>query len=100
MHEIVLVPFTARKYVSGARQWLRPRFDPSTDAWIVTGQGGEVVAAAYTWDEEPRTVFDSAGVDRDNAFGATHLYERAGMRLRRRWLVVAKTLDAAPDPPS
>jgi ribosomal protein S18 acetylase RimI-like enzyme len=42
-------------------EWLRPRFVPSTDAWIVTGQGGEVVAAAYTWDEEPRTVFDSAG---------------------------------------
>jgi mycothiol synthase len=41
--------------------WHRPRFDPSTDAWVVTEPGGEVVAAAYTWDEEPRTIFDSAG---------------------------------------
>ena len=42
-------------------EWMRPRFDPSTDAWIVTESGGEVVAAAYTWDEEPHTLFDSAG---------------------------------------
>lgn len=35
-------------------------------------------------------------VDRDNRTGATCLYERAGMRLRRRWLVVAKSL-TAPD---
>jgi mycothiol synthase len=41
--------------------WGRPRFDPSTDAWVVTAPGGEVVAAAFTWDEEPRTVFDSVG---------------------------------------
>ncbi len=41
--------------------WARPRFDPSTDAWIVTGQGGEIVAFAYTWDEEPHARFDSAG---------------------------------------
>ena len=33
-------------------------------------------------------------VDRDNASDATHLYEQAGMRLRRRWLMVAKTLIA------
>jgi mycothiol synthase len=36
-------------------------------------------------------------VDRDNATGATHLYERAGMHLRRRWLMVAKTMATAPD---
>ena len=42
-------------------EWVRPRFDPSTDAWIVTEPGGAVVAAAYTWDEEPHTLFDSAG---------------------------------------
>jgi ribosomal protein S18 acetylase RimI-like enzyme len=29
-------------------------------------------------------------VDRDNVTAATHLYERAGMHLRRRWLMVAK----------
>ena len=42
-------------------EWMRPRFDPSTDAWVVTEPGGEVVAATYTWDEEPHTLFDSAG---------------------------------------
>jgi hypothetical protein len=28
--------------------WVRPRFNPSTDAWVVTEQGGKVVAFAYT----------------------------------------------------
>lgn len=42
-------------------EWVRPRFDPSTDAWVVTAPGGGAVAFAYTWDEEPRTSFDSAG---------------------------------------
>jgi mycothiol synthase len=42
-------------------EWVRPRFDPSTDAWVVTERGGGVVAATYTWDEEPHTLFDSAG---------------------------------------
>jgi mycothiol synthase len=41
--------------------WVRPRFDPRTDAWIVTEPGGTVIAAAYTWDEEPHTLFDSTG---------------------------------------
>ena len=36
-------------------------------------------------------------VDRDNPTGATHLYEQAGMRLRRRWLMVSKTMTAVPD---
>lgn len=31
-------------------------------------------------------------VDRDNAFGAWRLYEDARMRLRRRWIVMGKTL--------
>jgi len=42
-------------------EWVRPRFDPSTDAWVVTGDAGEVVAFAYTWEEEPHALFDSAG---------------------------------------
>jgi mycothiol synthase len=42
-------------------EWVRPRFDPSTDAWVVTEPGGKVVAATYTWDEKPHTLFDSAG---------------------------------------
>ena len=42
-------------------EWVRPRFDPSTDAWVVTEPGEEVVAATYTWGQEPHTLFDSAG---------------------------------------
>jgi ribosomal protein S18 acetylase RimI-like enzyme len=42
-------------------EWVRPRFDPATDAWVVTEPGGAVVAATYTWDEEPHVLFDSAG---------------------------------------
>ena len=41
--------------------WVRPRFDPSTNAWVVTEQGGDIVAFAYTWDEEPDRLFDSTG---------------------------------------
>jgi mycothiol synthase len=41
--------------------WVRPRFDPSADAWVVTEQEGGIVAFAYTWDEEPSTLFDSTG---------------------------------------
>jgi mycothiol synthase len=41
--------------------WVRARFDPSTDAWVVTEPGGEIVAFASTYDEEPFTIFDSAG---------------------------------------
>jgi ribosomal protein S18 acetylase RimI-like enzyme len=42
-------------------EWVRPHFDPLTDAWVVVEPGGEVVAATYTWDREPHTLFDSAG---------------------------------------
>jgi ribosomal protein S18 acetylase RimI-like enzyme len=41
--------------------WMRPRFDPSTDAWVVTERSGDIVAFAYTWDEEPNKLFDSTG---------------------------------------
>lgn len=42
-------------------EWRRPRFDPTTDAWVVTAADGEVVAAASSWDEGASTIFDSAG---------------------------------------
>jgi ribosomal protein S18 acetylase RimI-like enzyme len=42
-------------------EWVRPRFDPATNAWVVTEPGGECVAFAYTWDEEPHVLFDSIG---------------------------------------
>jgi mycothiol synthase len=42
-------------------EWVRPRFDPSADAWVVSDPNGGVVAFAYTWDEKELTVFDTAG---------------------------------------
>ncbi len=42
-------------------EWVRPRFDPSADAWVVSDPRGKVVAFAYTWDEKELTVFDTAG---------------------------------------
>jgi mycothiol synthase len=42
-------------------EWVRPRFDPATNAWVVTEPGGESIAFAYTWDEEPHALFDSFG---------------------------------------
>ena len=42
-------------------EWVRPNFDPATDAWVVTEPGGEVVAGAYTWDAGSHTLFDSTG---------------------------------------
>jgi ribosomal protein S18 acetylase RimI-like enzyme len=41
--------------------WTRPRFDPSSDAWIVEQDAGPIVAFVYTWDEDPHVRFDSAG---------------------------------------
>ena len=42
-------------------EWVRPRFDPATDAWVVTGRRGDIVGFGYTWDEEPNKLFDSTG---------------------------------------
>jgi ribosomal protein S18 acetylase RimI-like enzyme len=42
-------------------EWVRPRFDPSADAWVVTDPSGKIVAFSYTWDEKELTVFDTAG---------------------------------------
>jgi mycothiol synthase len=66
--------------------WRRPRFDASTDTWVVTEPGGEIVAFAYTWDEEPFTLFDSAGWvhprHRDLGIGTTLVFavERRAVR--------------------
>jgi ribosomal protein S18 acetylase RimI-like enzyme len=42
-------------------EWVRPHFDPSADAWVVSDPSGKVVAFSYTWDEKELTVFDTAG---------------------------------------
>jgi mycothiol synthase len=49
--------------------WTRPRFDPSTDAWIVEDDHGQIVAFGYTWDEEPHIRYDSAGYVHPNVRG-------------------------------
>ncbi len=67
------------------------------DAWRRRGVGEALLRAAFVRFGERGIATVMLNVDRDNTTGATRLYERAGMRLRRRWLVVAKTLTAAPD---
>jgi mycothiol synthase len=66
------------------------------DAWRRRGIGEALLRAAFAAFRERGLTTAVLNVDRDNTTGATRLYERAGMRLRRRWLVVAKTLTAAP----
>ena len=66
------------------------------DAWRRRGIGEALLRAAFARFRERGMTTVVLNVDRDNTTGATRLYERAGMRLRRRWLVVAKTLTAAP----
>lgn len=67
-------------------EWVRPNFDPATDAWVVTEPGGEVVAFTYTWDEGPHTLFDTAGwvhpAHRGQGIGTTlvHTVERRAAR--------------------
>jgi ribosomal protein S18 acetylase RimI-like enzyme len=67
------------------------------DAWRRRGIGEALLRAAFATFRGRDVATVMLNVDRDNTTGATRLYERAGMRLRRRWLVVAKTLTAAPD---
>jgi mycothiol synthase len=67
------------------------------DAWRRRGIAGALLRAAFTKFRDRGVANVRLNVDRDNGTGATHLYERAGMRLRRRWLVVAKTMTATPD---
>jgi ribosomal protein S18 acetylase RimI-like enzyme len=64
------------------------------DAWRRRGIGGALLRAAFATFQAGGVANVMLNVDRDNASGATHLYERAGMHLRRRWVVVAKTLTA------
>ena len=33
--------------------WLRPRFDRTTDAWVLTGPTGRVIGYAYVWEAQP-----------------------------------------------
>jgi mycothiol synthase len=66
------------------------------DAWRRRGIGEALLRATFATFRERGLTTVVLNVDRDNTTGATRLYERAGMRLRRRWLVVAKTLTAAP----
>ncbi len=33
--------------------WMRPRFDRATDAWVLTGPTGRVIGYAYVWETQP-----------------------------------------------
>ncbi len=33
--------------------WLRPRFDRDTDAWVLTGPTGRIIGYAYVWEAQP-----------------------------------------------
>lgn len=70
------------------------------DAWRRRGIAGALLRAALVRFRDRGVPDVRLNVDRDNPTGATHLYERAGMRLRRRWLMVSKTMTAAPDDPA
>ena len=67
------------------------------DAWRRRGIAQAQLRAAFVMFRERGATNVRLNVDRDNVTGATQLYERAGMHLRRRWLMVAKSLTAAPD---
>ena len=67
------------------------------DAWRRRGIARAQLRAAFVMFRERGATSARLNVDRVNATGATHLYERAGMHLRRRWLMVAKSLTAAPN---
>jgi ribosomal protein S18 acetylase RimI-like enzyme len=67
------------------------------DSWRRRGIAGALLRAAFGMFRDRGVADVRLNVDRDNRSGATHLYERAGMRLRRRWLVVAKTMTGAPN---
>ena len=60
--------------------------------WRRRGIGLALVRAAFARLRDRGISNVRLNVERDNASGATRLYERAGMRLRRRWLVVSKTV--------
>jgi mycothiol synthase len=62
------------------------------DAWRRRGVRRALLRGAFERFRDRGTANVRLNVDRDNAFGAARLYERAGMHLRRRWVVMAKAL--------
>ena len=69
------------------------------DAWRRCGIGRGLLRASFAMFRDRAVNEVRLNVDRANTSGATHLYEQAGMHLRRRWLMVAKTMVATQDPP-
>jgi mycothiol synthase len=65
------------------------------DAWRERGIAGAMLRTAFAMFRDRGVSDVRLNVDRDNTTGATRLYERTGMRLRRRWLMVAKTMATA-----
>ncbi|MGZ4713436.1 MAG: GNAT family N-acetyltransferase [Acidimicrobiia bacterium] len=62
--------------------WLRPRFDLATDAWVVGGPTGRIVGYGYVWESQP---------DRELEADAYVLPEYAGRGLGGRLLEMIET---------
>jgi mycothiol synthase len=62
------------------------------EPWRRRGIGQALLRAAFVRLGERGVADVRLNVGRNNVSDATRLYERAGMRLRRRWLVVSKVL--------
>jgi mycothiol synthase len=60
------------------------------ERWRRRGIGQALLRGAFVLLRERGVAEVRLNVDRDNVSDASRLYERAGMRLRRRWLVVSK----------
>ena len=65
------------------------------EAWRRRGIAQGLLRAAFARFRDRGVADVRLNVDRENETEATHLYELAGMRLRRRWLIVTKTMLAA-----
>lgn len=62
------------------------------EPWRRRGVGQALLRAAFVRLRDRGVSSVRLNVDLDNVSRAARLYERAGMRLRRRWVVVSKTL--------
>jgi mycothiol synthase len=60
--------------------------------WRRRGIAEALLRASFARFRERGVTNVRLNVDRENAFGATRLYERAGMHHRRTWVVMSKPL--------
>ena len=67
------------------------------DSWRRRGIARALLRMGFAMFRDRGVANVRLNVDRGNTSGATRLYELVGMRLRRKWLVVAKTMTTARD---